>query len=155
MTSDFLEKIASMVVGVVGLQDHEWGVNNVFARAYKAEYIVDDSIESNNGKPYSYVLVYAYTTDNHSDIIRDIEQGIIKETSVQFDTCGSDICSICGEVMQEVDTDGQGICPNGHIAGKVYDGLECHRILTDLTDLFEWSIVAVPCQRDAGILLNK
>ena len=33
-----------------------------------------------------------------------------------------------------------------------YDGKTCHFVLSDPQDAYEWSFVAVPAQRDAGVI---
>mgnify|MGYP001072091565 CR=1 FL=1 len=51
-------------------------------------------------------------------------------------------CSICGGDY--------GSC--GHTAGKRYDGALCYVTLQEPTDAYEWSFVAVPAQRRAGVI---
>ena len=38
-----------------------------------------------------------------------------------------------------------------HIQGQKADGKVCHAILTEPSDAYEWSFVAVPAQRKAGV----
>ena len=40
-------------------------------------------------------------------------------------------------------------CP--HTQGETVNGKVCHAILTDPADAYEWSFVAVPAQRNAGV----
>ena len=54
---------------------------------------------------------------------------------------GKSVCSICGAA------DG---C--GHEKGQRYGGKLCFRELREPLDAYEWSFVAVPAQRSAGIL---
>ena len=54
---------------------------------------------------------------------------------------GKSVCSICGA------EDG---C--GHEKGQRYGGKLCFRELREPLDAYEWSFVAVPAQRSAGIL---
>ena len=42
-------------------------------------------------------------------------------------------------------------CQNGHIKGEKYDGKPCVGDLIDPTDAYEFSFVAVPSQRGAGV----
>ena len=53
------------------------------------------------------------------------------------------VCSVCGQVWD-------GSC--GHEAGKTYDGTLCCVELEHATDAYEFSFVAVPAQREAGVL---
>ena len=52
------------------------------------------------------------------------------------------VCSVCG---QELDR-----CP--HEKGEEYEGQVCCGILSGATDAYEWSFVAVPAQRKAGVI---
>ena len=51
------------------------------------------------------------------------------------------VCSICG---------GSDGCQ--HVRGQVYGGRLCFAELREPTDAYEWSFVAVPAQRGAGVL---
>ena len=51
-------------------------------------------------------------------------------------------CSICGKDA--------GLCE--HESGKYYGGKLCYAVLSDITDAYEWSFVAVPAQRAAGVV---
>ena len=55
---------------------------------------------------------------------------------------GRSVCSVCGS--------GDGSC--GHVRGQRYDGKLCFMELGDVADAYEWSFVAVPAQRRAGVL---
>ena len=52
-------------------------------------------------------------------------------------------CSICGRDRR---TDP---CP--HHNGQTYGGKQCHTVLDGITDAYEWSFVAIPAQREAGV----
>ena len=52
------------------------------------------------------------------------------------------VCSICGAE--------NGAC--GHVRGETYDGRLCFTELREPQDAYEWSFVAVPAQRNAGVL---
>ena len=53
------------------------------------------------------------------------------------------ICSVCGKEL------GKSEC--SHVRGGVYDGRLCYGELQNPTDAYEWSFVAVPAQKNAGI----
>ena len=55
------------------------------------------------------------------------------------------VCSICGQEL--------GFCR--HEKGQRYNGEVCHGILTGAKDAYEWSFVAVPAQREAGVVKSK
>lgn len=149
MTDNFLEQVADNITGVTGLKDHDWSVENQLARLYDAEVVTDDSKLTVLGEPRKYVLGKAYTLSKYKDYIDSINAGLLKETSISFESSG-DVCSICGEPMIKDDCD-IGHCKNGHIAGHYYDSILCYNKIDKLEDVLEWSLVAVPCQRNAGI----
>ena len=78
----------------------------------------------------------------YSDLIKEIDGGIKKEVSVSC-SAESCICSICGKDLKRRE------CK--HIKGRKYSGKLCHGILENPTDAYEWSFVAVPAQRKAGV----
>ena len=80
-------------------------------------------------------------TEKNAELIAEIEGGIKKEVSVG---CAVEkvVCSICGQEL--------GQC--GHEKGKQYHGKLCFGELTGATDAYEWSFVAVPAQKNAGVM---
>ena len=78
-------------------------------------------------------------TDSNQDLIREIDGGIKKEVSVSC-AAKTSRCSLCGST---------GAC--SHEKGKVYAGKLCYRELDDISDVYEWSFVAVPAQVHAGV----
>ena len=83
------------------------------------------------------LLNEGYTLDQ----ITEIEAGIKKEVSVGCSMAKAR-CSVCGAEY--------GSC--AHRKGVTYDGQLCLAVLTEPTDAYEFSFVAVPAQRDAGVL---
>lgn len=149
MTDNFLEQVADNITGVTGLKDHDWSVENQLARLYDAEVVIDNDKLTVLGEPRKYVLGKAYTLSKYKDYIDSINAGLLKETSISFESSG-DVCSICGEPMIKDECD-IGHCKNGHVAGHYYDSVLCYNKIDNLDDILEWSLVAVPCQRNAGI----
>ena len=92
---------------------------------------------------YEFIKAWAYIRrgDANDEIIADIEAGIKKEVSVGC-AMGRSVCSICGSDY--------GSC--GHRKGESYDGQVCCAILQEPMDAYEFSFVAVPAQREAGVL---
>ena len=91
----------------------------------------------------SFIKAWAYIRrgGSNDEIIADIEAGIKKEVSVGC-AMGRAVCSICGSEY--------GTC--GHLKGEYYDGQHCCAILQEPVDAYEFSFVAVPAQREAGVL---
>lgn len=81
-------------------------------------------------------------TKQNEDLIEEIEGGIKKEVSVSCAIAKAS-CSICGSDMKEHRCE--------HIRGKSYCGELCFALLENATDAYEWSFVAVPAQREAGV----
>ena len=91
---------------------------------------------------YLKANAYMVRTAGNADFIREIDAGIKKEVSISC-SARSHTCSICGKDRRLTG------CP--HVQGELYQGMLCHTILSDITDAYEWSFVAVPAQRNAGV----
>ncbi len=139
-----LDTIASLFVGKTGLFDHSMQSRDQTARIYKAECVVDPARRAQTGEPYAYVRAMAYMPriDKNRALIEEIDSGIKKEVSIGCAV--SEIrCSVCGADVRK--------SPCVHRKGEVYDGKVCHHVLRTPTDAYEWSFVAVPAQRAAGV----
>lgn len=144
-TVSALYELAELFVGKTGIFDHNMRSADQTARIYAAEVIVDSSKKTSAGEDYTYIQAKAYMvrTEKNKDLIAEIDAGIKKETSVGC--CIKTIsCSICGK---NIKTEG---CE--HQKGKVYGGKLCSYLLSDAADAYEWSFVAVPAQRNAGVI---
>ena len=151
-TDEALQQIVDLSSGLTGIQDHDWESDNQRSRLYDAEIVTSEDEVDELGKPVKYVLGKAYTLSKYTDYIDKIAAGLLKEVSISFNNEG-DTCSICGKPMHK-NCDGIGICEDGHVAGQVYDGLLCYNSISNITDLLEWSLVAVPCQKNSAISKN-
>ena len=130
-----LPELAKLFIGKTGIVDHKWSSDSQVARIFATEVVREDGI--------SYIKAWAYIRrGGHGDeVIADIEAGIKKEVSVGC-AMGRAVCSICASEY--------GTC--GHVKGECYDGAVCCAILQEPMDAYEFSFVAVPAQRDAGVL---
>ena len=137
-----LEELAPLFVGRSGLFDHQWSTRNQAARIYRTE-VVRESWMTEAGEPYCYLKGCAYLlrTEGNRELIAAIEGGIKKEVSVGCAVERS-VCSICGEEFHT--------CP--HEKGAEYGGRRCWAELVGATDAYEWSFVAVPAQKKAGVV---
>ena len=140
-----LEELAPLFVGRSGLFDHQWSTRNQAARIYRTE-VVRESWMTEAGEPYCYLKGCAYLlrTEGNRELIAAIEGGIKKEVSVG---CAVEraVCSICGE-----DHNDRTKCR--HVKGRTYNGKLCWADLREATDAYEWSFVAVPAQKKAGVV---
>ncbi|MEG1492433.1 MAG: hypothetical protein RRY04_01195 [Oscillospiraceae bacterium] len=140
-----LAELAELFVGRTGIFDHEWKAANQTARIYRTEIVKQDSTLNSIGEPYCMLKGFAYMlrSEKNAELIAEIDAGIKKETSVGCSVLRR-VCSICGEEAH------LGGC--GHIPGREYEGKLCYSELFDADDAYEWSFVAVPAQRAAGVV---
>ena len=138
-----LEELARLFVGKSGIFDHQWSARGQTARIYRTELVRDETVLTEAGEPLCYLKGYAYMlrTRSNQDLIAEIEGGIKKEVSVGCSVAQAR-CSICGENIRD--------CP--HEKGMTYDGKLCWADLVGATDAYEWSFVAVPAQKEAGVM---
>ena len=130
-----LPGLAKLFIGKTGIVDHKWSSENQVARIFETQVVQEEGV--------SYINAWAYIRRGgaNEEIIADIEAGIKKEVSVGC-AMGMSICSVCGNEY--------GTC--GHMKGESYDGQVCCAILQEPMDAYEFSFVAVPAQREAGVL---
>ena len=130
-----LPGLAKLFIGKTGIVDHRWSAENQVARIFETQVVKEQGV--------SFIKAWAYIRRGgaNDEIIADIEAGIKKEVSVGC-AMGRAVCSICGSEY--------GTC--GHLKGEYYDGQPCCAILQEPVDAYEFSFVAVPAQRDAGVL---
>jgi len=138
---DALEKLSRLFIGKTGIFDHNWSAQGQTARLYQTELCYENSLTL-AGDRSCFLKGYAYMLRNEKnrDLIAEIEAGIKKEVSIGC-SVAKRVCSICGR------EDG---C--GHQGGESYGGQLCFFSLQDPTDAYEWSFVAVPAQRKAGVI---
>ena len=141
--SEALERLGALMVGKSGIFDHQWSARGQTARIYRTEVVREPGTTTEAGDEYRWLKGWAYLlrTGKNGDLIAEIEGGIKKEVSVGC-SAGRSVCSICGAE--------NGRCE--HARGQRYDGRLCFMELRDVTDAYEWSFVAVPAQRAAGVL---
>lgn len=151
-TDEALGALATLFVGKTGIRDHLWSSNNQVARIYRAEVVEADE-ENSLGQKLKRLQGSAYMirSPETKGTIDAIEGGILKEVSVGIGTATGAHCSLCGErLFFDWDT-GRAGCKNNHIKGEVYDGKQCVGELIDPVEAYEFSFVAVPAQRRAGV----
>lgn len=144
-TVEALKTLSELFVGKTGIFDHNMSSKDQTARIYETEVLVDDTRKTADGESYTCIKAQAYMlrSEKNADLINEIDAGIKKETSIGC-SVGSVKCSVCGKDMRN------GSCE--HIRGQVYDGKKCCRLLSEPTDAYEWSFVAVPAQKNAGVV---
>ena len=143
-SNEALSQLAKLFVGVTGIFDHDPKSSNQSARIYSAECVNIPGKKTVTGEDYLCVKAKAYMplTEKNADLIGDINAGIKKEVSVSC-AVADFTCSICNSDMR--------FSPCNHVKGESYDGELCYCTLSNITDAYEWSFVAVPAQVNAGV----
>ncbi len=133
-----------MFLGKTGIFDHNPKGENQTARIYHTAVIKDELKQNALGETYHYLQAKAYMVKSkkNEDMILDIDAGIKKEVSIGC-TVKNAVCSICS-----TDTNFT-YCE--HQKGKTYDDKLCYIVLDNPTDAYEWSFVAIPAQKNAGV----
>ncbi len=136
-----LNQLSNLFIGKTGIANHNPVAENQTARIFAC------SVESVMGKKTTYgadyyrLLAKAYMPKNEytQKDIQLIEAGIKKEVSVG---CSIDkvLCSVCKTDVRQHSCE--------HYKGE--NG--CYYILDSVTDAYEWSFVAVPSQKEAGVI---
>lgn len=144
-TVEGLFTLQKLFLGKTGILDHNPTAKNQTARIYQTEVESVEGKVTKNGDQYFRLVAKAYIpkSDNLNEFIQKIDTGIVREVSVG---CGIErtVCSICKNDIHSL------VCT--HQKGKTYDGELCFGELTNPTDAYEWSFVAVPAQREAGVI---
>lgn len=140
-----LNRLAELFVGKTAIKNHSMNSEDQTARTFKTEVITDKEKLNSLGEPYTYLKAYCYIPriKKYESIIEEIEAGIKKEVSIGCSVEKS-TCSICNTDSKK------SICK--HKKGKFYNNELCYFNLENPVDAYEWSFVAVPAQRNAGVI---
>lgn len=139
-----LGQMAELFVGKTGIFDHSMKSADQTARIFDAFVEKVNGKKTADGENFYSLKAKAYMLNNEQNrsLIDSIDAGIKKEVSV---SCSVDkaYCSICHTDRKRAACE--------HRKGKMYGDRLCFNILTDATDAYEFSFVAVPAQREAGV----
>lgn len=141
-TKAALEQLAGLFLGKTGLFDHQHTTLHQTARIYATQVVEHPDRVTRCGEVYCTLNAKAYLVrcPETEGLILSIDGGIRKEVSVSCQM-GKKTCSICGKEA--------GSC--SHQPGQEYGGRICCTRLEHPADAYEWSFVAVPAQREAGV----
>lgn len=145
-----LQDMQRLFLGKTVIKDHLHSADKQVARIYATE-LVTGSKTLKSGELYTQLVAHCYMvkTAGNADLIAEIKGGIKKEGSVGL-SVSSSICSICGTDNAKT------YCR--HYRGCSYDKEDGKKICTftldGVKDAYEFSLVAVPAQRAAGISKN-
>ncbi len=142
-TQESLYALEKLFLGKTGVFDHNPKAENQTARIYSLSVERVNGRKTAAGDDYYRLVAKAYLpkSEKTDGFILMLDSGIQKEVSVGCAVSRS-VCSICGSE--------RGGC--SHSAGKSYNGRLCYFELLDPYDAYEWSFVAVPSQRNAGVI---
>lgn len=142
-----LQDLQKLFLGKTVIKDHTWAADNQVARIYSTE-LIQSSKTTKSGEMYTQLVAHCYMvkTARSADLIAEIKAGIKREGSVGC-AVSSCICSICGT------DNAKSYCR--HWPGKAYEkeggSQVCTFTLAGAKDAYEFSLVAVPAQRAAGV----
>lgn len=142
-SKDTLISLKELFAGKTGISDHSMRSKDQRARIFNT-FLEEGNQKTASGESYLALKAQAYMlrTDETASLIAEIEGGIKKEVSISC-SVNKATCSICGADMKKHS------CK--HIKGRYYNSELCYAILSEPTDAYEWSFVAVPAQRKAGV----
>ena len=139
-----LNELAKLFIGKTGIRDHSMKAADQTARIFDTWVEKLPNRKTADGEDF-YVLrakAYMVRSEGNKSLITEIEAGIKKEVSVSCSMALS-TCSVCGKSRKNSGC--------SHINGRKYGGKTCFSILSNAADAYEWSFVAVPAQREAGV----
>ena len=146
-TEEALYTLCRLYVGKTGIFDHNHKSSSQTARIYACTVEKDPARRTLAGEEYACLVAKAYLPrcQKNEDFIMELDSGIKKEVSVGC-AVGRVECSICHKSVREE------ACR--HQKGKCYGAKKelCYHRLSDPKDAYEWSFVAVPAQRGAGVV---
>lgn len=145
--SESLQKLKKLFVGKTGIFDHNPKGENQTARIFATQLIKDSTRINQLGEPYEYLLAKAYMikSEKNKNLILEVEGGIKKEVSIGC-SVSKKVCGLCGKDLAKYSCE--------HKKGKIYpigEGKIAFVKLLNPTDAYEFSFVAIPAQRRAGV----
>ncbi len=146
-SDEALDTLSKLFDGRTGICDHSAKSENQKARIFSTYTEMPQGEYTRDGRAYKRLCARAYMlkTKQNENLIAEIEAGIKKEVSIGC-SVKSRTCSVCGKERTEG-------CL--HKSGRTYKTASgemlCHTVLSDPADAYEWSFVAVPAQKRAGI----
>ncbi len=144
-TVEALFEMEKLFVGKTGIFDHNPTAANQTARIFSCRVEAVEGRKTCTGDEYFRLTARAYMPlcEETKGVITQIESGIKKEISVGL-SAQRKVCSICSQERSTSRCE--------HRKGECYGGKLCYHELSGVSDAYEWSFVAVPAQRDAGVI---
>lgn len=144
-TVESLYALEKLFVGKTGILDHDPTARNQKARiiSCRVEPVKGEKTALGDDLYRLTARAYMLRSEGNAELIDQIEAGILKEVSVGC-SVGRTVCSVCGQELYS-----PACC---HQKGQRYQGVLCCGELCDPVDAYEFSFVAVPAQRAAGVI---
>lgn len=121
-----LEQVAQRVVGRSVLAGHD-------RRTLPLARFCHATVTERTDAPGRWVRAWFYwlrDTAGAHDLLRNIDGGIYREVSISWRYC-NDTCSVCGAQRHGCN----------HVPGRCYDGKHCYRLIHEVVDVLEGSLV--------------
>lgn len=146
-TIEALHRLGELFLGKTGIFDHNPQVQNQAARIYACQVEQLPGRVTKTGEAYHRLVARAYLprSQKNETFILELDSGIKKEVSVGCSVAKRS-CSICGADRR---TGGWRPCKRTYLPWRTV-----LHVLEEPTDAYEWSFVAVPAQREAGVNKN-
>lgn len=144
-TVESLFSLEKLFVGKTGIFDHNASAKHQTARIFECKVEAVDGKKTQTGDDYFRLVARAYIPrcEKNSDIILSLDSGITKEVSVGC-AVKRTICSVCSNDIHSPQCH--------HTKGSEYNGVLCYGELDGVYDAYEFSFVAIPAQKNAGVL---
>ncbi len=144
-TVEALFELEKLFVGKTGIFDHNASAKNQSARIFDCFVEAVDGKKTATGDDYFRLVGRAYLprSEKNEELILSLDCGITKEVSVGC-AVKETLCSICSNDMHSTSCH--------HTKGEKYNGKLCYGELQNVYDAYEFSFVAVPAQKNAGVI---
>lgn len=139
-----LKELAPLFEGKTVIADHSMSTADQKARIFETYLEQQEGQMTADGEALYALKGRAYMLKNEPNaaMVAEIEAGIKKEGSVSC-SVAKHTCSICGKDRRREGCE--------HLPSKQYGGKLCYTLLSEAQDAYEFSFVAVPAQKQAGV----
>ncbi|MBR2715904.1 MAG: hypothetical protein IKB73_06855 [Ruminococcus sp.] len=144
-TVESLFEMEKLFLGKTGIFDHNPTAHHQTARIFSCKVEAVDGRKTALNDDYFRLVAKAYIpkSEKNNDLILSLDSGILKEVSVGC-AVKSTLCSVCSNDINSHSCH--------HVKGEVYDGVMCYGELNSVYDAYEFSFVAIPAQKNAGVI---
>lgn len=116
-----LIQLGELLKNSTGLIEHEWNSDSAIGRIIDTEIEVHEDEQNEIGEPYAQLIGLCYILKN-TDLYEKVLAGVVEGISIAFTTARQ-------SRRDDIDTN----------------------VIEEISDAYEWSLVAVPANKSAGI----